>query len=358
MSEAVANAALTPATGPKPGSETGALRGDRLTNFFLDGVPDDAGEAAPATNAQQAGLELPESEPDPSEIAEDGENGEPEAEVEAKPALPEGKGTRDKPYSVKDLPQDRFVEIKVNGKREIVPMSELADGHIRHETFTRVHNEAKDALAKANTVVERAQAQQRAFGEKINAFLDSPNDFYEFMSEHAPKTLEAMARKLAADMVEWQKNPQTKYERDNARTQRKLDQQRAELDARRDAEETERRTSTAANAAKAALAPGYQAGLKKIGVSDPTTLTAEFRATVRVLLERTQALGRALTAEDVTAAMVRAAQLEPPKATVAARKPEPAPARPAPARKPAASSQAKPGTRRDADWILRGTKYA
>src|SRR5687768_9511175 len=71
---------------------------------------------------------------------EDGESVEPEAPADLEAAepeeadddyLPEGKGTKENPLTVKDLPQDRFVEVKVDGKKEVVDLRDAVNGYVR-----------------------------------------------------------------------------------------------------------------------------------------------------------------------------------------------------------------------------------
>jgi hypothetical protein len=356
-----------PVSTGKPGSQVGAPRGDALTNFFTDGfegLEETAPAAKPApkapkgVNAQQAGLEAegPESEADAVDDALEG--GEPEEidEAEAKPALPEGKGTKEKPYGVKDLPADRFIELKIDGKKEIVSMAELAQGHIRQETFNRTYNEAKRVMSEATALGEQAKQSVATMRENLHNLFEQPDQLYEFLTEHAAPALDKVARLYARDLDSYEKNPQLKYQAEHTRAQRKLAAEREELQTRQQADQAERQSQASVEAAKRAFAAPFQAGLKAIGVLDPSKLSAEFRETVQVIIQAKKQANGVLTGEDVTAAVVRANQIHPVKETVDAAKPAPAAK---PAAKPKPNGAPKPnGLKHGADFFLKGTRFA
>ena len=74
-------------------------------------------------------LQEPRGDNEPVEEEEDDcEAKEQEAEEAEDDPLPKGKGTKENPLSVKDLPEDRFVKVKVDGEEHTVDLRDAVNG--------------------------------------------------------------------------------------------------------------------------------------------------------------------------------------------------------------------------------------
>jgi hypothetical protein len=246
-------------------------------------------------------------------------------------------GSKEKPFSVKTLPE-AYVTIKVDGKEETVSVREMTDGYMREKAFHKKVSETADLAKTAKAAADRFQSETKALQDSFRQLLQDPDDLYDFLETHADETMDKLARKRLQLLIEEQKNPQLKWQRQAEKLKRTTEAQnkklREELDTHKRTQQEERDHQRYLSAFK----PGYDAGMKKAGYPK---VTEDFKLTFNGLVSAVRASGREVTAQDIEQAIVRAARATAAE-TVETRKPAPAPA-PAPgAKKPAAKQAPQP----------------
>lgn len=275
------------------------------------------------------------------ELEEDGEVGEDEG-VDADPFTDDGsEGSASNPYNVKTLP-DAHVTIKVDGEEKTVSLREMVDGYMREGTFHKRVAEVTELKKRAVEIADTLQKEKGAIQTSFRELVNSPEDMYQFLEEHAEDTLDKMARLRLRQMLQWHQNPQAKFEYDRRRQEEALEKRRAKL---RD-EETQYRTSRqhqeATERYRAEFEPGFRQGIKEAGYPK---MTDELRTLVTGIISarRQQLNGKPLTGDDIRYAVVKAARIASAE-TVANRKPPPPKQgqRPAPSRSLAPQRSAKP----------------
>ncbi len=299
---------------PRPRDEvTGRFRPnstDALLEKALARGPqegDDMDHRAPTPRAQKPPREPPQAPPLP-----DGTPAPPEvAEALSKPLVdepePDNAGTREQPYDITDLPDDRFLRVKIDGKEEVVPFRELADGYLRHQTFSRRVNEAQQVVTQAREIAERALQDREDLRSHFQTWMKSPQEVYQFFMDHSEETLHEVALRYSRQYAREKENPQLRLQRERERNEVKLRSERERLERERSEYEQSRRLEQQTAQARKALEPGWLEGMRQAGFP---AVTGEFRATVNGLLTaRRQVTGEPLTADDVKNAVVRAAKL-------------------------------------------------
>jgi hypothetical protein len=339
MSEnASSNGASAPQTGGGPAVPPNLLTGKKLTDFFMDGQPPEQ----PAQEFAKRPKSVSESE---AEQGGDEPINEQQAAVQAETelageggvleALPEGKGQKDAPFAIADLPEDRFVEIKVDGEKEVVSLRELAAGHIRRRAFNKFTNRAQSAIEEARGYAETAVNERRSVRESLQNFLSDPAKMLDFMLDNQPEVAEQFARGYAAIWDSWQKNPDARRRFEWERQQRKLAVERKKFDEEREQHEKRMSSNRAAQAELERLKPVMQRTMRELGFPK---VTPKFRETVNIMCEAARRTnGGKLDPEDLREALHQANKLHPAESPVQARRPAPAPVaqRPAqPGRKP------------------------
>lgn len=291
------------------------------------------------------GLELAETDGD-SELPEGTEDADlPEEPAEEPEDGEDLEGSEASPYSIKTLP-DKFVTIKVDGEERTVPLREMVDGYMRETAFHKRVNEVSELKKQAETVIERAKEERTKIQSSFRELLANPEDLYSFLDDHAEETLDKVARMRLQRMMEWQKNPQAKYEYERNKQQARLQKEQERLQRERE-EWTRTRTQTEqTEKLRKSFEPGWVAGMKEAGYPK---VTDEFRVTVRGILNAIrETQGREWTAEDVKTAVIRAARITKAE-SVQERKPVPPKAPPPGQKRPTASAAApaKPKSFRD-----------
>jgi hypothetical protein len=184
MSEQAAATATTPATGAvstkpriiaqregQPVSAKGSV--DAIVDSVFDeGLPDDikalegldmgaADQGPDLSNLEVEDDDGAESEGD--DASEDRESESDESPEPERKTADRSVGSEDNPYTVKTLPADKFVKLKVDGEETVVPMKELADGYIRQQTFNkRLKPRRPPRGASDRDRAHRGQRAQRA----------------------------------------------------------------------------------------------------------------------------------------------------------------------------------------------------
>ena len=196
-------------------------------------------EEVEAPEEEEVAADEPEAEGEPED--------KPEPEPKAAAPVPEPKeeeseqGTEDDPLSIADLPEDQFVKIRVDGEDTVVSLRELANGHIRQQTFSRKVNEAKQVQQRAEAVMEKSSGQVRQIQEAFQTLVTTPEKMYEFMSERYPDELEKLATIAAQRIIQERESPvekrlriarereRLKYERGAKRRLDAVDAEKAEV---------------------------------------------------------------------------------------------------------------------------------
>lgn len=363
----------------------------------------------------------PEEEEDDEPLAAAADDAEPadeasdqDADAEAEPKAwtpPEGKGTKEAPLTLKDLPSDLFVELTVNGEKIAVDLKEAGKGYMRRQAFDQQISKAKQGLTDAHDIAEKAVVAQERMKDSIDktrqgfevfikdpkrvlnalfdnvadkrriveALIEDHEDAYEEIS-FAYAEFRQREDALAKDGYQQSRarrakdRDQRRYQREQAalddqRRQIAEDRQRLEQEQtkRKQNEETSARQKAAQQAAFVKLKPGLDAGLLALGLRE---LSPEHSKELGIRLGVVQRRKgtEPLTADDVKQAVIRSAQDLDIKATPAsAARPAPAPGNGAP-RRAATPPERKPTNGangrfesvpqnqrvRDLDWYMNG----
>lgn len=323
MSEAAV--AAVPATAL--GDGTGA-RGKSPSEKLFESLGNDFAEPSTINDAidEQGGLGG-DDEPSVEEERAARGQGDEEPEVDGDEGadddyLPEGKGSRDNPLTVKDLPQDKYIKVKVDGKEEVVDLRDCVDGYVRRQSFDRMTSKVNANLEEALTITREAVQERANIRTNFTAFMKDPKRLHAHLAEHAPETMREMAYMEAERLAEEKKNPGIVEQRRIAAERKRLQEER---DAWEEQQQNEHRTRSERQAIaqlQAAIKPGYDAGIKKAGLLG-AKLTPAFVDTVKALAAPYQRRGE-LDAEVMEAIVLKAAKLEPQTA-VASRRPAAAP---------------------------------
>lgn len=318
---------------PRPGST------DALVDAALDALSSE--EAANDNKAAKKvrGDRKAERAPEPAdEVEGDGplvgdgpgeeqeEEGEGEAPDEsAQEQDHDSRGSKEEPFTVKDLPEDRFIKVKVDGEEAVIPLSELASGYIREQTFTRRVNKTQLLANEAQQMVAKARETQERVRQELESFLYDPDEIFDFFmkSDAREKVLEAAARRYAELRRLHRERPEERLNFQRRRDEERLAHERAAWQAQKEAEQAEQHRQATLKRLRETVEPGWNEGLRKAGFPKPTQqLWDEVVVRCRQKSER----GEQVTSEDVAEFTYRAARLLelPPKG--GKKRPQPAPA--------------------------------
>lgn len=238
----------------------------------------------------------------------------------AKGVLPADRGTEDKPYTVNDLPGDRFVKLKIDGKEQTLPMRELADGYIRKQTFDSSLSKTKQAMLDAERIAKSHIEERTKLRSDVDAFLGDDERMFKYLMERDPDVLLRLGSRIGVQYGEWQKDPSALQRHNWERQQRQLqaERQRVEQEKRQWEEERTRRETTERQ--NQVWAPIWREALKEAGFPENTP---KFQRTVKAMVKVAQdENGGKLTRETFIECVKEAARLAGAP-TVDARKPPP-----------------------------------
>lgn len=318
-----------------------------------------------APGVEEPAIEPPDEEPKPAgptqvpddeELDDDDENDD---EYESPEDVPL-RGSQTEPFKVKDLPSDKYIEIKVDGEKQVVALSELAAGYIREAAFNQRVNKTKELSDQAEAAVKQAHEMQARVRDEFRSFVRDPDQIYDFFmaDPERERVFEAAASKYAALLRHFRQNPQERLSFERQRDVERLTQERQRFEAQKQAELEQKQAAEARQRAEAIFKPGWEAGLKKAGFPTPTKALYE-----EVLLRCNQRArsGQPVTTEDVAEFTTRACKLL--ELVPASQKPRPAPARVngAPAPKPRRekdpwAGKTKAQKRSDPDFFLQSLR--
>ncbi len=268
-----------------------------------------------------------EEEPVPGEgeeqAEEEGDESAHEDEVEE-----HERGSRTEPFSVKDLPEDRFIKLKIDGEEAVVSFKELAEGHIRQKTFDQRITRTKQLADEAQAHLVRLNETREQLRAATREFLYDPEQLYDYFtqSEEREAVVMQLAQRLAAQVRTHRENPQARLEYERQRSERKLRAEQERWQAQKQAEQQAAAQREAQERFEKVFRPGWNDGLKRAGFPDTTGPHGQaLWDEVMVRLNQRHQTGKAIEPADVAEFVYRAAKLLelPPKS---ARKPRPAPA--------------------------------
>jgi hypothetical protein len=317
-------------------------------------------EADPAGDERDDGEEQPFADPEHEE--EEGE--EPDAAEEgAEEEEHDSRGSKEEPFTVKDLPKDKYIELKVDGEKVTVSFDEMASGYIREQTFTRRVNKTKMLADEAQSMVQKARDTQERVRSELRTFLSDPDEIYNFFlaSDDREQVFEAAARKYAELRRAHRERPDERLAFQRRRDQERLQAEREHWEAEKRAEVEARTHQEQLARAREVFQPGWEAGLRKAGFPQPTQALYD---EVMIRCNQQHARGEVVTTDNIADFVQRAAKLLelPPRGG----KKRPAPAPVAEPRREAPSGAKKRGDpwagksqrekTRDPDFFLRNLK--
>lgn len=265
---------------------------------------------------------------------------EPPEPKDARAALPKDRGTEDKPWTIKDLPEDGFVQVKIDGKPSVVSLKELASGYIRMETFHGAHNRANQAYDEARQIAEQALQERGEIRSAVREMLSTPQKLFEHLL-HDPDVMEELGFMIAKQYKTWQEKPEARAEHKHQLRERALQSERQRLQQEKERWEAQQRESQQLRAAQERWRPVHQEALKENGFPK---LTPEFQRVFKALFQAEwEATQGQVTPEAYKQAFKRAMAVVKPESTVADR-------RPAPASDPQRRPAARNGSNGQKDW--------
>ncbi len=275
---------------------------------------------APAEDEQEEEALPGEGE---DEAEEEGDEPAHEHEVEE-----HERGSRSEPFSVKDLPEDRFIKLKIDGEEAVVSFKELAEGHIRQKTFDQRITRTKQLADEAQAHLVRLNETREQLRAATREFLYDPEQLYEYFTESEEREAVVMqlAQRLAAQVRTHRENPQARLEYERQRSERKLRAEQERWQAQKQAEQQAAAQREAQERFEKVFRPGWSDGLKRAGFPDTSGPHGQqLWDEVMVRLNQRHQTGKAIEPADVAEFVYRAAKLLelPPKS---AKKPRPAPA--------------------------------
>ncbi len=275
----------------------------------------------------------------------------------AKGVLPPDRGTEDKPYTVNDLPGDRFVKLKIDGKEQTLPMRELADGYIRKQTFDSSLSKTKQALMDAERIAKSHIEERTKLRSDVDAFLGDDERMFKYLMERDPDVLLRLGNRIGLQYGEWQKDPSALQRHNWERQQRQLQAERQRVEHEKKQWEEQRRKVEESERASQVWAPVWKEAMKEAGFPKATP---EFQRVVKALVKVAQDDSGGKITPDVFKACVKQAAKLVGAETVESRTP--------PAQEPPAQRErvAKPNGKankwegmshaqrmRDPDYLLR-----
>jgi hypothetical protein len=331
MPEAVA--ATTTSGAPSAAAPTSPQRGaapsDALSRLAAAGVEDmdepyedldELGEeAAPSEGVEDT--ELPSDE----DAEQDGEE-KPEDTLGLK-----GKGSRESPLKHKELPADRFVELKTaDGKRVVVSLKDAVSGTFMSRDIVDRHvSLAQDETRRARQLGETAVKQLEQANAGFEAALGDPVKLLKLLIEHR----EPVLHQLAYAYAKMRKDPSLRQGLLTTIREERIAAQQRDVEQRRRALQQQEQETTQYNESMRTLGPAYRQGLKEAGIIHlAQSLPDDLQDEIRMRFEYVKAKnGGKCTPEQMVLCVKSAAKAAgypkgaPPRPAAAAKPPEPTP---------------------------------
>lgn len=285
----------------------------------------------------------------------DNDNAEPEETEEDEGH--DTRGSEDDPFTVKDLPADKFIELKVDGEKIKVSLSEMAAGYIREKTFSARINKTKQLADEAQQAVHAAKQMQARVASEFREFVGDPDQLFEFFTktEAREQVFEQAAMRYAGLLKRFRENPHERLAYERQRDVERLNAEREHFESQKRAEHEQRVRKEQTEAALRVFKPGWEAGLRRAGFPQATQALWD---EVMVRCDQRVKSGARVTSDDVTEFVVRAAKLlELPPASKTRPRSAPSKAPPPRARQKDRWSEMSPAERRrDPEYFLRNLK--
>ncbi len=332
-----------------PAEGGGGKPSPRSTESFVDAALDAMNEQPQQQRARkevrrdaEADEARDKGEPEQDGVADavDGEEGsEEEAEAPAEGAEEEHdlRGSKQEPFSVKDLPSDKFIEVKVDGEKLVIPLSELPAGYIRQETFSRWANKTKLLADEAQGLIQKAAETKEQVRSAVRELLSDAEGLFDYYTatDEREKVLEAVARRYAELRKLHRERPDERLLFQRRRDEQRLAAEREHWETQKRTEEEERQRKETLAQMRSTFQPGWEAGLRRAGFPEVTTADGKFTPAGQALWDEVvvrcnqkQARGERITSSDIEDFVVRAAKLLELPARGGRKKPAPAPAAP------------------------------
>jgi hypothetical protein len=364
---------------PGPRSTNDSLVDSTLDALADLGTPDNDAPGRPTRpgrkkQSEQDAPETPEGdqgeeEDGAGESDEEGDEGEQQQTTEDEDDGEEhdARGSKDEPFTVKDLPANKFIELKVDGEKTVVSFKELATGYIREQTFSQRINKTKELTDEATAHAQRFQEERQQLRTATREFLQDADQLYEYFTadEGREQVLTAVAQRLAAQLRTFRENPETRLQYQRQRDQKRLEEQKAHWEAQKQAEAQAAQQREAQARFEKVFKPGWESGLKRAGfpeVSVNGQVTPQGQALwdeVMVRLNQRHQTGKAISPADVEEFVYRAAKLLELPPRNAGKKPKPAPVSTAPKerrRKDAWDNVPKKDRVKNVDYFLKNLR--
>lgn len=325
-------------------------KGDQDSDPEADGDGEESPSGSRRGPGEEGGEDGASDADDEAAEHERGDEESPEAEHDTR-------GSKEDPFTVKDLPKDKFIELKIDGEKVVVSMDELGASYIREKTFSQRINRTKQLADEAQRAVTEAAAFPQKFRDEFRSFVTDAEQLFDFfmVSDEREAILDQVARRYAETVRHFRERPHDRLAFQRQRDQDRLARERAAFEEQKQAEQTARQQKEAQERAVAIFKPGWEAGLRKAGFPKPTQALYD---EVMVRANHRAAQGSIVTSDDITEWVVRAAKLlELPKGNE--KKPAPAPVMPVrerPKKRGAYDDVPKHKRRQDPDYFLRSLK--
>lgn len=257
---------------------------------------------------------------------------EPVEEPEAKTPWPKDRGTREKPLTIKDLPDDVYVQVKVDGKQDTVSLKEYAQGIIRMESFHGAYNKANQAYQDATEIAQKSLEERQKIRDGVKGLFKTPKQMFDYYMEHYPDEAVELGRMIALQFKEWNETPGARETHKAMIRERQLAAERERFQRERENWERGQHESRAKAEAAERFRPAHNEAMKEAGFPK---ITEKFKRTMHALLNIEQNSGQPLTPERYKEIFAEALSIAKPEDTVAGRKPPPSadpPRRPNPSR--------------------------
>lgn len=296
--------------------------GDRYEDLAELGLTDQpaSDDAAPIEGKGETPEELDESLDD-----EDKPKPKPEDAIGLN-----GKGTREAPLRHKDLPTDRFVELKTaSGERVVMSLKDALSGtFMSRDMVRREVSIAKEAQTRAQTIAERAIEHQRQANAGVQAMIRNPEALVKALAEHHMPVLHQVARAYAM----MRKDPSLREGLLASIREERVNAQSQEVERKRKALEQQEQERAQQSELERTLAPAYRRALKEAGILRQEDVTDELRDGIRMRFNFLVGKhGRPPTPEEMRWCVTdAAAQLKAQGKLKAPAKPRAAPTPPAP----------------------------
>lgn len=326
-----------PATGGRSAPADTRARAERDVESALGkefGYGEDPPEPEAEADEEPAPGRAPKPKPEPGDETEPPDDAAIQSDED---------GTKARPYKRDDLPEDRFIELKVDGERVVVPVRELADSYAGQKAIAARLAKLGEERTVMTSQVEEARTIAKGIRDDTVALFKDPDRLYRILSsEEHEGILQELSKRRWEDLSRWRDDPTQRALFLRQRDQEKLQQQQSAYQEQQQRLQQEQQQRAMAEHTQRVMQPGYDEGLRKAGY--PNVEHPEFKPLAQTLLHNIMAAaGRQLaTQEDVTSAVLRACQILklPPGANA------PPPKRPVIAPK----AQADQPRRKDGKW--------